>query len=151
MRENIDDVNRPPTAMRSSEHPMILAGDVGGTKTLLGLFDTATPRPGPLAARAFVTTAFPDLTAVVRAFVEAEPRCTGQVHAACFGVAGPVLGDTDELTNVPFTVDAPEIGRRFGGRDHTTVLHAVRKISSERQTVNELNQQLHVLEQTLKG
>ncbi len=45
----------------------------------------------------------------------------------------------------------PEIGELFGGRDHTTVLHAVRKISQERQNVSELNQQLHVLEQTLKG
>jgi chromosomal replication initiator protein len=44
-----------------------------------------------------------------------------------------------------------EIGGYFGGRDHTTVLHAVRKISAERQNVSELNQQLHVLEQTLKG
>jgi len=45
----------------------------------------------------------------------------------------------------------PEIGELFGGRDHTTVLHAVRKISGERQQLTDLNQQLHVLEQTLKG
>jgi chromosomal replication initiator protein len=45
----------------------------------------------------------------------------------------------------------PEIGELFGGRDHTTVLHAVRKISQERQQLMDLNQQLHVLEQTLKG
>jgi chromosomal replication initiator protein len=45
----------------------------------------------------------------------------------------------------------PEIGELFGGRDHTTVLHAVRKIGAERGTNPELNQQLHVLEQTLKG
>lgn len=45
----------------------------------------------------------------------------------------------------------PEIGELFGGRDHTTVLHAVRKITSERQQMPELNKQLHVLEQTLKG
>jgi chromosomal replication initiator protein len=45
----------------------------------------------------------------------------------------------------------PEIGDSFGGRDHTTVLHAVRKIGAERQKNSELNQQLHVLEQTLKG
>ena len=45
----------------------------------------------------------------------------------------------------------PEIGDSFGGRDHTTVLHAVRKIAAERQKNTELNQQLHVLEQTLKG
>ncbi len=45
----------------------------------------------------------------------------------------------------------PEIGELFGGRDHTTVLHAVRKIMSDRGKDTELNQQLHVLEQTLKG
>ena len=45
----------------------------------------------------------------------------------------------------------PEIGELFGGRDHTTVLHAVRKIGGERGKSTELNQQLHVLEQTLKG
>ena len=45
----------------------------------------------------------------------------------------------------------PEIGEMFGGRDHTTVLHAVRKMSAERLQMTELNQQLHVLEQTLKG
>ncbi|MEY3954545.1 MAG: Chromosomal replication initiator protein DnaA [Pseudomonadota bacterium] len=45
----------------------------------------------------------------------------------------------------------PEIGEMFGGRDHTTVLHAVRKIADERSQQTELNQQLHVLEQTLKG
>ena len=45
----------------------------------------------------------------------------------------------------------PEIGELFGGRDHTTVLHAVRKITAERQQLADLNQQLHVLEQTLKG
>ncbi|HOI67953.1 MAG TPA: chromosomal replication initiator protein DnaA, partial [Thiomonas arsenitoxydans] len=45
----------------------------------------------------------------------------------------------------------PEIGELFGGRDHTTVLHAVRKIGQERIKLQELNQQLHVLEQTLKA
>ncbi|TAL85714.1 MAG: chromosomal replication initiator protein DnaA [Candidimonas sp.] len=45
----------------------------------------------------------------------------------------------------------PEIGDLFGGRDHTTVLHAVRKISDARSKQTELNHALHVLEQTLKG
>ena len=44
----------------------------------------------------------------------------------------------------------PEIGEQFGGRDHTTVLHAVRKIAQERQKNAELNHELHVLEQTVK-
>jgi len=45
----------------------------------------------------------------------------------------------------------PEIGELFGGRDHTTVLHAVRKITEARAREAELNHNLHVLEQTLKG
>ncbi len=45
----------------------------------------------------------------------------------------------------------PEIGEGFGGRDHTTVLHAMRKIIEQRQHDPELNHQIHVLEQTLRG
>ncbi len=45
----------------------------------------------------------------------------------------------------------PEIGELFGGRDHTTVLHAVRKIGADRAKNPECNHELHVLEQTLKG
>jgi chromosomal replication initiator protein len=43
------------------------------------------------------------------------------------------------------------IGAAFGGRDHTTVLHAVRKIAGDRTKNPECNHELHVLEQTLKG
>lgn len=52
-----------------------------------------------------------------------------------------------ELTQKSF----PEIGDLFGGRDHTTVLHAVKKITGERVKNTELNHQLHVLEQQLRG
>ncbi len=45
----------------------------------------------------------------------------------------------------------PEIGELFGGRDHTTVLHAVRKITELRGRDTQINHDLHVLEQTLRG
>lgn len=45
----------------------------------------------------------------------------------------------------------PEIGELFGGRDHTTVLHAVRKIGEERSHDGQLNHEIHVIEQTLKS
>ena len=45
----------------------------------------------------------------------------------------------------------PEIGELFGGRDHTTVLHAVRKIGDERAHDGQLNHEIHVIEQTLKA
>ncbi len=45
----------------------------------------------------------------------------------------------------------PEIGELFGGRDHTTVLHAVRKVTEERSRDSQLNHEIHVLEQSLKN
>ncbi|MBL8419567.1 MAG: chromosomal replication initiator protein DnaA [Dechloromonas sp.] len=52
-----------------------------------------------------------------------------------------------EVTSLSY----PEIGSAFGGRDHTTVIHAVRTIESLRGKENELNHDLHVLLQVLKG
>jgi chromosomal replication initiator protein len=43
----------------------------------------------------------------------------------------------------------PEIGRRFGGRDHTTVLHAVRKIEGLAKTDTNLNEELELLKRML--
>jgi glucokinase len=91
----------------------ILAGDVGGTKTLLGLFAPGRIRPEPIVVREFVTTEFHDLTAMISAF-SAERTITGTVvHRASFGVAGPVLGDDAELTNVSFRISAREIASVF--------------------------------------
>jgi len=92
---------------------MILAGDVGGTKTLLGLFDPRGTRPDPIVVRAFTTVEYPDLSEVVAAFA-ADNQVRGTiVRAAAFGVAGPVLGATAMLTNVPFRIDAAAISRTF--------------------------------------
>ena len=45
----------------------------------------------------------------------------------------------------------PEIGELFGGRDHTTVLHAVRKITDNRIKNADLNRDLHLLEQQIRS
>lgn len=92
---------------------MILAGDVGGTKTLLGLFSGRPSRPEPIAVQSFPTTSYPDLSQVISAFANHERVRGTRVQAAAFGVAGPVLGQTATLTNVPFRIDAGEIGRAF--------------------------------------
>jgi glucokinase len=92
---------------------MLLAGDIGGTKTLLGLFDPRPVRPKPILIREFVTLDFPNLIAMISAFAQEEGVKGAAVETASFGVAGPVIGQTAELTNVPWRVDAPEIGRAF--------------------------------------
>src|SRR5437762_1204666 len=92
---------------------IILAGDIGGTKTLLGLFDPVPARPRAIAVRAFSTTEHADLPALVTAFTTRE-SVGGSIEAACFGVAGPVVADTATLTNVPWHIDARAVAKAFG-------------------------------------
>ena len=84
---------------------MLLAGDIGGTKTLLGLFEPAAPRPRPVVVRNFATLEHDDLPSMIREFI-ADGAASATVTAACFGVAGPVIDEEAELTNVPWRVEA---------------------------------------------
>jgi len=92
---------------------MLLAGDIGGTKTLLGLFEAATPRPHPVTHRSFVTLDHDDLASIVTEFMRGVSLANGVIEGACFGVAGPVINDTATLTNVPWQVDARRLAERF--------------------------------------
>ena len=89
----------------------VLAGDVGGTNTRLGLFEKTASRPRALAVREFATLDFPDLPAMIAAFLHAEGHGDAKVEAACFGVSGPILGDIAQLTNTPWRVDAKAVAR----------------------------------------
>jgi len=92
----------------------LLAGDVGGTTTRLGLFERTAARPRCVATRQFTTLDYPDLPSMIAAFLALEGRTGLSMRAACFGVAGPVNGHRASLTNIPFTVDAGDIARAFG-------------------------------------
>ena len=92
---------------------MLLAGDVGGTKTRLGLFKVARGRPPQVAAREYTTRQFPSLAAMINDFRQAAGS-SNTIDAACFGVAGPVIGNAGYLTNVPWRVDGDEIAGTFG-------------------------------------
>jgi glucokinase len=91
------------------ERRVILAGDVGGTKTHLALFDTEPLRLVRLET--FRTGAFSSLEEMVAAFLR-----DGDVPpaAATFGVAGPIVRETAVLPNVTWDVDARRIARRIG-------------------------------------
>jgi glucokinase len=92
---------------------MILAGDIGGTKTLLGLFDSVPARPRPVAVRSFGTLDFPDLPSMIARFMESDDARGAAISSACFGVAGPVIGEAAELTNVPWRVNARQVAKAF--------------------------------------
>src|SRR5688500_15245525 len=94
--------------------PMILAGDVGGTKTLLGLFTPEDERPSPVEVGEFVTLDYDGLETMIEEFLRAwsvEPR---HLQAASIGVAGAVMSQVARMTNVPWVVDAGSVANRTG-------------------------------------
>jgi glucokinase len=94
---------------------MLLAGDVGGTKTLLGLFERGRSRPVPHVVHSYATASFARFSDLLDAFArDVEGLFT--VEAVALGVAGPVVGDSAMLTNVGLHVAADEVGVRFGAR-----------------------------------
>ena len=95
---------------------MFLAGDVGGTKTLLGLFAPAPDRPRPIEVGEFVTLGYDSLEPMVREFLRAQGIEPRRIEAACFGVAGAVTEQVARLTNVPWLVDGAVISETLGLR-----------------------------------
>jgi glucokinase len=112
MLENGDDVNIRG-GQSNARLTVILAGDIGGTKTLLGVFDPTPARPRPLHVRAFPTPAFEGLVDIIREFAADPASGNMALSGACFGVAGPVLGTSARLTNVPFVIDTIDVSRTF--------------------------------------
>jgi glucokinase len=92
---------------------MLLAGDLGGTKTLLGLFEAADRRPTAVATHSYVTTAFDSFSAILEAFSRDIGRAV-TIDAVTIGVAGPVVSNRARLTNIPWDITADEIMARLG-------------------------------------
>ena len=93
---------------------MLLAGDIGGTKTLLGLFAPGPDRPKTIEVGEFATLDYKGLEAMVREFLRARAVEARQVQAACFGVAGAITNQVARLTNVPWLVDIDSVAARVG-------------------------------------
>src|SRR5881396_3393834 len=87
---------------------MILAGDIGGTKTRLALFAPGPGRSDPVSERTYSSQEYPGLEVIAREFV----RATGAaIESACFGVAGPVKEGRSSTTNLAWVVDARDLAR----------------------------------------
>lgn len=89
--------SRPP---RRSKSLTILAGDIGGTKTALALFQETATGPALIREDTLPSREFPSLEAAIRRFLDAAPPLT--VTAACFGVAGAVVDGRSFATNLPW-------------------------------------------------
>jgi glucokinase len=90
---------------------MILAGDVGGTKVHLALYEFEEGRLRHVTDERFPAREFDGLEAVVRKFLSNQGG--PDVTSACFGVPGPVRNGRLKLTNLPWMLDAREIARNL--------------------------------------
>src|SRR5438128_8529795 len=88
----------------------IIAGDIGGTKTLLRCID----EDKVAVEMRFESASYPAFDALLTEFVT---RCEKPVDAACFAVAGPVLGNRAEVTNLKWVISAAELSEVFGIRN----------------------------------
>jgi glucokinase len=88
---------------------MLLAGDIGGTRTRLALYDTAGAGLDVVHSASYGSRSFSTLEEIVRRFLDTGRR--DPPTAACFGVAGAVVGGEVSATNLPWRVSEDELGR----------------------------------------
>jgi len=108
---------------------MILAGDIGGTKTNLALYEWKTERVEPTREQTFVSADYTSLEDILEEFFNPPPEPSDKkddesqdapaeqeplvLDAACFGIAGPVIENTSKTTNLPWVVDGAALSKRF--------------------------------------
>jgi glucokinase len=116
---------------------MILAGDIGGTKTNLALYEWTDSRVDPVRLESFPSADFQSLEEMLVEFLapgraptqsddsvadpagmdgpgqEPGPKEPVELAAACFGVAGPVIENPARITNLPWVVEGPRIAKQF--------------------------------------
>lgn len=93
---------------------MRLAGDIGATKTVLAIYDTAGNAKTPIIQKKYPSGNYYSLESIIQQFFDE----TGQsADTAAFGVAGPVIGGTAELTNLNWIIKKRELKSSFGFKD----------------------------------
>ena len=117
----------------------VLAGDVGGTKTRLAIFEVAGTQLETLAECSYPSQEYSALEDLIDAFLDTHPH---RPEAACFGVAGPVRDAESRITNLPWHISAAAIASRFRLR-HTGLLNDLEATAWGIQALGE--QDFHIL------
>lgn len=89
---------------------MILAGDIGGTKSNMGLFDVANGKLVKVAHKRYPSAEHSSLDDIAEDFVQTNGK---EITTAAFGIAGPVLNNCVHTTNLPWTVDGASLAKRL--------------------------------------
>src|SRR5882724_4103580 len=90
------------------DRTMILAGDIGGTRTRLAAFETEGSKLKCVIEKTYASQTHSGLAEIVGDFVKTEGI---PVHSACFGVAGPVRSGRSKISNLPWTIDSGELAK----------------------------------------
>src|SRR2546423_1865704 len=87
---------------------MILAGEIGATRTRLAAFETKGNRLSCVVEKDYASHAYSGLAEILPQFIRTEGI---GVHSACFGVAGPVRAGRSKISNLPWTIDSAELAK----------------------------------------
>jgi glucokinase len=98
----------------SGPKDLVIAGDVGGTKTYLALFGPARDRPVPLVIENYSSRDAGTLEELIDAFLAGRGE---SVKSACFGIAGPVSQGSVKTTNLPWVVSENALRERFNWKN----------------------------------
>jgi glucokinase len=118
---------------------MFLAGDIGGTKTLLAAYKYEDERLAKVKLTSYPSQGHAALAEMVKDFIGDLP---GQVRNACFGVAGPVKDGVVQVTNLPWVVDAAALRGELGFQ-HVNLLNDLESNAYGIQTL--LPEELHAI------
>lgn len=91
---------------------MILAGDIGGTKTVLALYSIRENVPVIETSVRYASADYPDFSMIVTDFMSKHPDA--RISAVVLGIAGPVVGGVCRTTNLPWEISEPELTAWFG-------------------------------------
>ena len=94
----------------------LLAGDIGGTKTILQLVAATDEELSTEFEKKYVSNEFPDLVPMVQAFIAEAEECAGtsmQPQRACFAIAGPVVNNTSKLTNLTWDLKGDRLAKEL--------------------------------------
>jgi glucokinase len=89
---------------------MLIAGDIGGTKTELAIFSSEAGPHSPLAHTKVHSADYPSLQAIVKEFLAASKK---PVDRACFAIAGPVIGGRVKTTNLPWVIEDVSLAKEL--------------------------------------
>lgn len=102
----------PNLAQKDNENQLIIAADVGGTKTNIAVFCVKNQKLQLWVEATYVSTHYQSFNAVLRDFISKSGAEKAQ--RICIGVAGPVMNAVCKLTNLDWVMSANEIKKEFG-------------------------------------